>query len=74
MRSPRWPARCAGPLSRAALGALGAWWALLAAPLLGRETLGGARQPPDGEAVRGAGDAVAAARAGDGGGRGRRRQ
>jgi hypothetical protein len=30
-----------GALTRAALGALGAWWALLAAPLLGRETLGG---------------------------------
>jgi hypothetical protein len=28
-------------VTRAALGALGAWWALLAAPLLGRETLGG---------------------------------
>jgi eukaryotic-like serine/threonine-protein kinase len=30
-----------GWFARAALGALGAWWALLAAPLLGRETLGG---------------------------------
>jgi len=33
--------RARGPLTRAALGALGAWWALLAAPLLGRELLGG---------------------------------
>ena len=33
--------RARGPLTRVALGALGAWWALLAAPLLGRELLGG---------------------------------
>lgn len=33
--------RARGPLTRAALGALGAWWALLAAPLLDRAILGG---------------------------------
>jgi hypothetical protein len=32
-------ARAHGWFARAALGALGAWWALLAAPLLGRETV-----------------------------------
>ncbi len=57
-----------GAVTRAALGALGAWWALLAAPLLGRETLGGVpldagASPAD--AARGATDAVTAARAGD---------
>jgi hypothetical protein len=35
-----------GPLTRAALGALGAWWALLAAPVLGRELLGGGGTAP----------------------------
>jgi eukaryotic-like serine/threonine-protein kinase len=33
--------RARGPLTRAALGALGAWWALLAVPLLGEAILGG---------------------------------
>ena len=32
---PALAGRARGPLTRAALGALGAWWALLAAPLLG---------------------------------------
>ena len=49
---PALAGRARGPLTRAALGALGAWWALLAAPLLGRETLG-ARAPAR---LRGAGD------------------
>jgi hypothetical protein len=57
-----------GAVTRAALGALGAWWALLAAPLLGRETLGGVpldagASPAD--AARGAADTVTAVRAGD---------
>jgi eukaryotic-like serine/threonine-protein kinase len=43
---PALAGRARGPLTRAALGALGAWWALLAAPLLGRELLGGAGTAP----------------------------
>lgn len=38
---PALAGRVGGATTRAALGALGAWWALLAAPLIGRETLGG---------------------------------
>ena len=37
---PALAGRARGPLTRAALGALGAWWALLAAPLLGEAILG----------------------------------
>ena len=36
---PALAGRARGPLTRAALGALGAWWALLAAPLAGRTLL-----------------------------------
>ena len=43
---PALAGRARGPLTRAALGALGAWWALLAAPLLGaRDPRGGGRSP-----------------------------
>lgn len=41
---PAWPAlagQCRHVLDRAALGALGAWWALLAMPLIGRDVLVG---------------------------------
>ena len=54
-----------GALSRAALGALGAWWALLAAPVLGRALLGGvsgaagAALPVDAGAGRALGDVLA---------------
>jgi hypothetical protein len=63
--------RAKGPVTRAALGALGAWWALLAAPLLGRELLGGvpADAVADGagraEAAHGAVGALTAASGGD---------
>ena len=68
---PALAGRARGPITRAGLGALGAWWALLAAPLAGRELLGGvpAASIGDGaapaDAARGAADAVAAARAAD---------
>jgi hypothetical protein len=42
---PALAGRARGPLTRVALGALGAWWTLLAAPLLGRELLGGGSAP-----------------------------
>ena len=38
---PALAGRARGPLTRAALGALGAWWAVLAEPLLGRALLSG---------------------------------
>src|SRR6185295_714035 len=38
--------RARGALTRAALGALGAWWALLAAPLLDVAILGGEQAAP----------------------------
>ena len=43
---PALAGRARGPLTRLALGALGAWWALLAAPLLGRELFGGGGNGP----------------------------
>ncbi|WP_053226607.1 serine/threonine-protein kinase [Solirubrobacter soli] len=49
---PAFAGRARGAVTRAALGALGAWWALLAAPLLGTATLGG--EDPSGVAVLGA--------------------
>ena len=46
---PALAGRARGPLTRAALGALGAWWALLAAPLLGaRRSAAPARHGRDG--------------------------
>ena len=45
-RYPAIAGRAQGALTRVALGALGAWWALLAAPLLGRELLGGGGSAP----------------------------
>ena len=42
---PALAGRARGPLTRAALGALGAWWALLAAPLLGERSSARGRCP-----------------------------
>jgi len=60
---PALAGRAGGMVTRVALGALGAWWALLAAPLFGRETLGGV--PPEAAAAGGGEPAWAAARGGE---------
>jgi hypothetical protein len=41
-----------GPWTRAALGAAGLWWLLLAEPLVGRELLLGTQPAPAGEVLR----------------------
>ncbi|MDA0162001.1 serine/threonine protein kinase [Solirubrobacter ginsenosidimutans] len=56
---PALAGRASGPLARVALGALGAWWALLAAPLLGEAILGEAA--PSDHAVLGDPQALAPA-------------
>lgn len=57
---PALAGRARGWFTRAALGALGAWWALLAAPLLGREILWGGADAAAGHAIASGDKALAA--------------
>ena len=57
---PALAGRARGPFTRAALGALGAWWALLATPLLGRAALGAMPELAPGADLEAAADGVLA--------------